>query len=163
MLAVRISSKFQTVIPKRIRQHLNFKPGQRLQVFKRDGRTELAPEKDVASLRGFPRGIDATLGGGGARRGPLMILADSCEWLAFLADEPYGMTRQNTPWSWEKLGPSLPVQEPAFALQGSDLRHVLTHLQGTLIAALGVPDGEVADVDEAAAQLEPELLSLIHI
>ena len=61
MPAVRISPKFQVVIPKQIREDLDLKPGQNLQVFEVDGRIELVPEEDVSSLRGFVRGIDTSL------------------------------------------------------------------------------------------------------
>lgn len=61
MPAVRISPKFQVVIPKKIREDLDLKPGQNLQVFEVDGRIELVPEEEVSSLRGFVRGIDTAL------------------------------------------------------------------------------------------------------
>jgi len=61
MPAVRISPKFQVVIPKQIREDLDLKPGQSLQVFEVDGRIELVPEEEVVSLRGFVRGIDTSL------------------------------------------------------------------------------------------------------
>lgn len=61
MPAVRISPKFQVVIPKQIREALGLKPGQSLQVFEVDGRVELVPEEDMGSLRGFVRGIDTAL------------------------------------------------------------------------------------------------------
>lgn len=61
MPAVRISPKFQVVIPKQIREDLDLKPGQNLQVFEVDGRIELVPEEEVSSLRGFVRGIDTSL------------------------------------------------------------------------------------------------------
>jgi len=61
MPAVRISPKFQVVIPKQIREDLELKPGQSLQVFEVDGRIELVPEEEIPALRGFVRGIDTTL------------------------------------------------------------------------------------------------------
>jgi AbrB family looped-hinge helix DNA binding protein len=61
MPAVRISPKFQVVIPKQIREDLDLKPGQNLQVFAVDGRIELVPEEEVSSLRGFVRGLDTSL------------------------------------------------------------------------------------------------------
>lgn len=61
MPAVRISPKFQVVIPKQIREDLDLKPGQNLQVFEVDGRIELVPEEEVSFLRGFIRGIDTSL------------------------------------------------------------------------------------------------------
>ncbi len=61
MDAVTISSKFQVVIPKHIRQTLNLVAGQRMQVRLRGCTVELVPEKTVASLRGKWPTLDATV------------------------------------------------------------------------------------------------------
>ena len=61
MPTVRISPKHQVVIPKQIREVLKLKRGQNLQVFEVDGRIELVPEEEVATLRGFVRDIDTSL------------------------------------------------------------------------------------------------------
>ena len=58
MDAVKISPKYQIVIPKRIRDSLNLKAGQNLQVIKYGNRIELIPEKNMADMRGFLKGID---------------------------------------------------------------------------------------------------------
>ena len=58
MEAVKISSKFQVVIPREVRERLNLVPGQRLQVIAFGDRIELIPERDVREMRGFLRGID---------------------------------------------------------------------------------------------------------
>ncbi len=58
MLSVKVSPKFQVVIPKEIRESLNVLPGQRMQVVQYDNRIELIPERDVAELEGFLQGIN---------------------------------------------------------------------------------------------------------
>ena len=61
MQTVILSSKYQVVIPKNIRDALKLKPGQKMHVIEYDGRIELIPERDIAELRGFLRGIDTRL------------------------------------------------------------------------------------------------------
>ena len=58
MHAVTISPKFQVVIPRPVRDHLQLRPGQKMQVIEYSGRVELIPERDISELRGFVKGID---------------------------------------------------------------------------------------------------------
>ncbi|MDJ0765376.1 MAG: AbrB/MazE/SpoVT family DNA-binding domain-containing protein [Myxococcota bacterium] len=58
MQTVTISTKFQIVIPKVVRNNLGLIPGQKMQVIEHDGRLELIPERDILELRGFAKGID---------------------------------------------------------------------------------------------------------
>ena len=58
MEAVKISPKFQVVIPRTIRNSLHLRPGQKMQVIEYDGRIELIPERDITELQGFLKGID---------------------------------------------------------------------------------------------------------
>ncbi len=58
MDTVTISPKFQVVIPKRIRERLDLKPGQKVQAMQYGDRVELVPLKPARQLRGFLRGID---------------------------------------------------------------------------------------------------------
>ncbi|MEE9342933.1 MAG: AbrB/MazE/SpoVT family DNA-binding domain-containing protein [Gammaproteobacteria bacterium] len=60
MLSVKVSPKFQVVIPKEIRESMNVRPGQRMQVVQYENRIELIPERDTTELRGFLKGIDTT-------------------------------------------------------------------------------------------------------
>jgi len=53
-----VSSKFQIVIPKEIRQRLALEKGQVLQIVARHGVISLVPEVPLAELRGFAAGID---------------------------------------------------------------------------------------------------------
>ena len=58
-----ISPKFQIVIPRRIRESLGIRPGQKLQVILYEGRIELIPVKPICEARGFLQGIDTTVEG----------------------------------------------------------------------------------------------------
>jgi len=58
MLTVKVSPKFQVVIPKEIRESLHLLPGQRMQVVQYENRIELIPERDVSELEGFLQGIN---------------------------------------------------------------------------------------------------------
>lgn len=58
MEAVKISPKYQVVIPKRIREALHLCPGQTLQIMEMGGRIELVPERALADMEGFLSGID---------------------------------------------------------------------------------------------------------
>jgi AbrB family looped-hinge helix DNA binding protein len=58
MISVKISKKFQIVIPRAIREQLRIEPGQRLQVLEKEGCIQLVPEVDIRELRGFLKGMD---------------------------------------------------------------------------------------------------------
>jgi AbrB family looped-hinge helix DNA binding protein len=55
---VRVSPKFQVVIPKEVREALGLRAGQRLVVFRHQDRIEMVPAEPIQKLRGFARGID---------------------------------------------------------------------------------------------------------
>ncbi|MEA2115781.1 MAG: AbrB/MazE/SpoVT family DNA-binding domain-containing protein [Thermodesulfobacteriota bacterium] len=52
-----ISSKFQVVIPKPVREHLNLKPQQKLTVIEKDKMVILVPQVSLDELRGIASGI----------------------------------------------------------------------------------------------------------
>jgi AbrB family looped-hinge helix DNA binding protein len=58
MEAVKISPKFQVVIPKKVRESMQLKPGQQMQVIEYGNRIELIPTRSVESMRGFLGTID---------------------------------------------------------------------------------------------------------
>jgi AbrB family looped-hinge helix DNA binding protein len=58
MQIVTVSPKYQVVIPKAVREALQLRPGQKMQVVEYDGRIELIPERDIKELRGFLKGIN---------------------------------------------------------------------------------------------------------
>ena len=61
MKTVIISSKYQVVIPRDIRNSLNLRPGQRIHVISYGNRIELIPERSISEMRGFLKGINTSL------------------------------------------------------------------------------------------------------
>jgi AbrB family looped-hinge helix DNA binding protein len=61
MEAVKISPKFQVVIPRAVREKLCLVAGQKMQVVAYGNRIELIPERDIAEMRGFLKGLDMTM------------------------------------------------------------------------------------------------------
>jgi AbrB family looped-hinge helix DNA binding protein len=61
METVKVSPKFQVVIPRRLRERLDIRPGQRIQVLLYDDRLVFVPLKPVKKMRGFLSGIDTTV------------------------------------------------------------------------------------------------------
>jgi len=53
---VTISSKWQVVIPKEVREKLRIKPGQKVQAFAVGDRIELVPVVPLKELKGFLKG-----------------------------------------------------------------------------------------------------------
>ncbi|MBV8341189.1 MAG: AbrB/MazE/SpoVT family DNA-binding domain-containing protein [Gammaproteobacteria bacterium] len=58
MTTITVSSKFQIVIPRVIRQALGIKPGEKLHAIEYRGRIELVPVRSTKDSRGSLRGID---------------------------------------------------------------------------------------------------------
>ncbi len=58
MQTVTVSPKYQVVIPKQIRETLQLKPGQKMNVVEYDGRIELIPDRAISELRGYIKGIN---------------------------------------------------------------------------------------------------------
>ncbi len=61
MESVRVSPKFQIVIPRAVREALRIQPGQRVQVIQYGDRIELIPIRPTQEMRGFLKGIDTTV------------------------------------------------------------------------------------------------------
>ncbi len=61
MSIVTISSRYQVVIPKDVRDRLGLKPGQKVQAMPFKGRIELIPLGPIEEARGFLKGIDTTV------------------------------------------------------------------------------------------------------
>jgi len=61
MNAVKLSPKYQVVIPREIRENLHLIPGQMMRVIAYGNRIELMPSKDIREMRGFLKGIDTTV------------------------------------------------------------------------------------------------------
>jgi AbrB family looped-hinge helix DNA binding protein len=58
MNTVTVSSKFQVVIPRQVRESMDLQPGTRVQVLQYENRIELIPMRETKTLRGFLQGID---------------------------------------------------------------------------------------------------------
>lgn len=58
MNSVTISPKFQVVIPREIRNSMKLLPGQKIQIIQYENRIELIPERNIADMRGFLKGIN---------------------------------------------------------------------------------------------------------
>jgi AbrB family looped-hinge helix DNA binding protein len=58
METVTVFPKFQVVIPRRVRESLGIRPGQKVQVISYEDRIELIPVRPVREMRGFLEGID---------------------------------------------------------------------------------------------------------
>lgn len=58
MSRVTVSSKYQIVIPKAVRDRLRIRPGQKVEAFAIGDRIELVPMRPISEMRGFLRGMD---------------------------------------------------------------------------------------------------------
>jgi AbrB family looped-hinge helix DNA binding protein len=61
METVTISPKFQVVIPREIRESLKLSPGQKVQAIAYENRIELIPQRPMKKMRGFLKGLDASV------------------------------------------------------------------------------------------------------
>jgi AbrB family looped-hinge helix DNA binding protein len=61
MEAVKISPKYQVVIPKKLRNALNLVPGQQVQMVAYNNRIEMIPVQKISEMKGFLRGINTTV------------------------------------------------------------------------------------------------------
>lgn len=57
METVRVSPKFQVVIPKRLREELQLKPGEELQIYLFDRSLRLQRPRSIKDLRGIAKGM----------------------------------------------------------------------------------------------------------
>jgi len=61
METVTVSSKYQVVIPRKVRESLGLQPGQKMHVILYESRIELIPAKSMREMRGFLKGLDTTI------------------------------------------------------------------------------------------------------
>jgi AbrB family looped-hinge helix DNA binding protein len=61
MAVVKVSPKFQVVIPRKIREALGIEAGQQVQALQYLDRIEYIPLKRAKAMRGFLHGIDTTV------------------------------------------------------------------------------------------------------
>jgi AbrB family looped-hinge helix DNA binding protein len=57
---VTLSPKFQVVIPRRVRERMRLRPGEKLQVIGFTDRIELILIRPMSEMRGFLKGLDPT-------------------------------------------------------------------------------------------------------
>ena len=57
METVKVSPKFQVVIPKKVREELHLKPGQELNVYIMDGTIRFSKPRPITELRGIVKGM----------------------------------------------------------------------------------------------------------
>lgn len=61
MATVKVSPKYQVVIPREVREELGIKPGEKVQIFLYDGRIEFVPVRKMKSMRGSLKGIETSV------------------------------------------------------------------------------------------------------
>jgi AbrB family looped-hinge helix DNA binding protein len=61
METVKVSPKYQVVIPKKIRKAMGIKPGEKVHVFRYGNRIEYIPVKKVSEMRGAAYNIDTAI------------------------------------------------------------------------------------------------------
>jgi len=61
MEVVTVSSKYQIVIPREVREILKIKPGDQLVLMPYQGGIEIVPLRPIKELRGIAKGIDTTV------------------------------------------------------------------------------------------------------
>jgi AbrB family looped-hinge helix DNA binding protein len=58
MVKVKLSPKFQVVIPREVREKLDLKPGEEIVMIENAGVIHLVPQKPIKQMRGFVKGGD---------------------------------------------------------------------------------------------------------
>ncbi|HEB32331.1 MAG TPA: AbrB/MazE/SpoVT family DNA-binding domain-containing protein [Spirochaetes bacterium] len=61
MESVKISPKYQVVIPKKLRKALNLTPGQQVQMVAFEDSIKMIPVRRISEMKGFLKGIDTTV------------------------------------------------------------------------------------------------------
>ena len=61
MDTVTISSKYQMIIPRAIREKWNVKPGQKVRLIIIGNRLEVVPVRDIKEARGFLQGMSSNI------------------------------------------------------------------------------------------------------
>ncbi|MEW5829756.1 MAG: AbrB/MazE/SpoVT family DNA-binding domain-containing protein [Chloroflexota bacterium] len=61
MDAVTVSPKYQVVIPQKVREQMNVRPGQKMHVIAYDNMVVFIPVRPIQQARGSLKGIDTTI------------------------------------------------------------------------------------------------------
>lgn len=59
MTQVKVSTKFQIVIPKEVREQISLRMGQKLAMVVKEGIITLVPDRPITTFRGFLKGMRA--------------------------------------------------------------------------------------------------------
>ena len=57
MDTVTVSEKFQVVIPKNIRRHMNIRPGEKIVVIEKNGTINMIPVGKISHAKGIAKGV----------------------------------------------------------------------------------------------------------
>ncbi|HJT15827.1 MAG TPA: AbrB/MazE/SpoVT family DNA-binding domain-containing protein [Thermoanaerobaculia bacterium] len=57
MAKTKVSSKYQIVIPKEVRERMKIRAGQEFQILEKGDHIVLVPDRPISALRGFAKGI----------------------------------------------------------------------------------------------------------
>jgi AbrB family looped-hinge helix DNA binding protein len=60
MATVKVSAKYQIVIPQDVRERIELTPGQQVVIIEKDGVIHVIPQKPIKEMRGFIKGIDTS-------------------------------------------------------------------------------------------------------
>jgi AbrB family looped-hinge helix DNA binding protein len=60
MATVKVSAKYQIVIPQDVRERIELTPGQEVVIIEKDGVIHVIPQKPIKEMRGFIKGIDTS-------------------------------------------------------------------------------------------------------
>ncbi len=60
-MVVKVSPKYQIVIPQNIRESLHIHPGEKAQVIQYENRIEFIPIRPIKKMRGFLKGINTDI------------------------------------------------------------------------------------------------------
>jgi AbrB family looped-hinge helix DNA binding protein len=60
-MQVTVSSKYQVVIPREIRERFGIKPGEKVEIIDYDDHMEFIPVRDIRGMRGFLKGLDTSV------------------------------------------------------------------------------------------------------
>lgn len=60
-MAVTVSSKYQVVIPREVREELDIRPGQKMDMVVVNGLIRLVPVRPIEEYRGWLKGMDTNI------------------------------------------------------------------------------------------------------
>ena len=156
METTSVSSKYQVVIPQRIRDQLKIQPGQRMQVLIVGNTIQFVPVRPMREYRGIAQ--RHRYGCPKRRRGPDVNVIDSSAWLEYFADAP------NAEFYAEPLEDIDSVIVPTVVIYETYKR--LRQQRGDTVAMDGLAamrQGKVVELDAALAVNAADLSVALHL